>query len=186
MKKWMVSAALATVTAIAPVAVAHDKAGAPADGPKGPKVATAEKNKGKHLAESRAKARMVSYEFRGIVTADATAESVTVEFVHGNKHIRRALGDAESFAVKIDAKTKIRIRGANPIGSYVDLKQGDKVRVHIRAKRGTTLADLPAARVIMDRGVAIDWTPPSEEPPVAEPPVTPPPPVEPPTGVIEE
>jgi hypothetical protein len=181
MKKWMVSAALATVAAIAPVAMAHDTSTS-GEAPKGAKVEKTYTHGGDHAGRRR----MVAYEFRAIVTADATAGAVSVKFVRGNRHIRRALGDAEMFSVKIDAKTKVKVRGQRGLGSYVDLKAGDKVTIEIRAKRGTKVADLPAARRIVDRGAGVVVvTPPVEEPPVVEPPVEQPPVVDPPVNEFE-
>ncbi len=174
MKKWMISTAMAALAVVAPAAMADQ--GKSDNGPKAGKM-----EQGKH-GQKAAKAKIVAYEFRGVVTADATAGSVTVQFVQGNKHVRRALGDAKMITVKIGASTRVRVNATRIRGSFADLKAGDKVRVEIRAPRGTALANLPAARVIVDRGVAADWAPPIVDPPVVEPPVVTPP-VEP---VVEE
>lgn len=169
MKKWMISTAMAALAVVAPAAMADQGTGKSDHGPKAGKM-----EQGQH-GHKGGKAKVVAYEFRGVVTADATAGSVVVEFVQGNKHIRRALGDAEMITVKIGASTRVRVNATRTRGSFADLKAGDKVRVEIRAPRGTALANLPAARVIVDRGVAADWAPPVVEPPVVEPPVVEPP-----------
>jgi hypothetical protein len=116
---------------------------------------------------------VVSYEFVGTVTSNAGADSVEVGPVRGvNRHARRSLAGATSFTVKLGGLTSIRVRaaGATPWwefakGTSADLRAGDRVRIEIRAPRGTAAADLPAAARVRDFTMHTDPVPPPPPPP---------------------
>ena len=151
----LVIAALAAVTLAAPAAIASARGN-----------------------DHRAKGpRTVEYEFRGVVTADASTVAVDLTDVRGrSKHARRALAGASTITIKLDANTRFKgRRGLN--GTQVKLSAGDRVRVVIRAVKGLVAADLPAATLVSDRGpapgTAIVPVVPPPAPPVAvtDPPV---------------
>ena len=128
----LVIAALAAVTLAAPAAIASARGN-----------------------DHRAKGpRTVKYEFRGVVTADASNVAVDLGDVRGrSKHAGRALAGASTITIKLDANTRFKgRRGLN--GTQVKLSAGDRVRVVIRAPEGLAAADLPAAMLVFDRGPA--------------------------------
>jgi hypothetical protein len=98
--------------------------------------------------------RTVEYVFAGVVSADASAVSMDLKDARGiNKHARRSLAGASTVTIKLDAAT--RLKGRHGLkGAAVTLKAGDRVRVVIRAAKGVAAADLPAAKVVFDRGPA--------------------------------
>ena len=101
---------------------------------------------------------VVTYEFVGTVTGDASADAVQIGQVRGiNRHARRSLAGAASLEVKLATTTRIRVRlaGATPAWSFgpgtsADLRKGDRVRIEIRAAKGLMAADLPAAAKVRD------------------------------------
>ncbi len=135
MNKKVLSVALAVGAVAAPAAMAARPATAPAK----PKP-------------------VVSLLFKGVVLNNATADMVEVSPVKGtNVFARRALAGATGITVKIAATTRLRSRTVAPDGtksfsaeSFTELQKGDVVYFHIRAARGTALADLPAAKWIRD------------------------------------
>lgn len=106
----------------------------------------------------------VAHVLRGVVAADAAADSVRVDVRRANRHMRRALDGAGTVTVKIGADTRIRLVGRGKVeepdgsvrraGTFADLAAGDRVIVWIRAPRGTAAADLPQAKGIWDLGPA--------------------------------
>lgn len=151
----LVIAALAAVTLAAPAAIASARGN-----------------------DHRAKGpRTVEYQFRGVVTADASNVAVDLTDVRGrSKHARRALAGASTITIKLDANTRFKgRRGLN--GTQVKLSAGDRVRVVIRAVKGLAAADLPAALLVFDRGPAPGTatvpvvTPPAPPVVVTDPPV---------------
>ena len=129
--------------------------------------------------DNRAKGpRVVEYEFRGVVAADASNVAIDVMDVRGlSKHARRSLAGASTVTIKLDANT--RFRGRHGLrGSQVKLSAGDRVRIVVRAVKGLAAADLPAAMVVFDRGpVSGAATVPTPDPVVTPPPPGPVPPV---------
>lgn len=131
-----------------------------------------------------AQQRVTGFEFRGVVTADATADAMQIEVRGANRAAWMSLAGAKSFTVKLSPNTRIvGVREAKR-RSFVSLKAGDRVTVIIVARRGTTAPNLSAARFVVDRGVARNWTPPVVTPPVDPTPVEPPTPTEPPVDPI--
>lgn len=138
MRKKIISVALAVGAVAAPAAMAAKPATLPAKPTKPVPV--------------------VSYLFKGVVMTDATATGVEVSPVKGtNAFARRALAGATTMSLKLDATTKLRSRSVAPDGTksflpetFADLKAGDVVYFHVRAKKGTALADLPAAKWVRD------------------------------------
>jgi hypothetical protein len=111
---------------------------------------------------------VVSYLFKGRVMSemvDPAVKTVVISPVLGtNLHARRYLGAAtvepKSMTVNLDG-TLIRSRVVGPDGkktfpieAYADLKKGDVVYFHIRAKKGLKAANpldvLPAAKWLRD------------------------------------
>jgi hypothetical protein len=106
-------------------------------------------------------APVVSYLFKGMVKLGTTptATSVEIEPVKGtNIHAKRALQGATSMTVTLATTTAIRGRVVAPDGTksfvaetFADLKPGDVVFFHIRAKKGNTdVTTLPAAKWLRD------------------------------------
>ncbi len=110
---------------------------------------------------------VVSYLFKGRVGpagAYLPAKTIVVTPVLGtNLHARRFLGGAtvlpKSITVNLEGTIiRSRVVGPNgkktfPVEAYADLKQGDVVYFHIRAKKGLKAANgdtLPAAKWLRD------------------------------------
>lgn len=84
------------------------------------------------------------FQFRGEVQA-ASSTSVQVEVEGGNHAALRALlGASQDQAFTIGSSTEILVwqNGVPRVGTAADLKQGDWVRVNVRAKAGSSLADI--------------------------------------------
>ena len=107
----------------------------------------------------------VRYVLRGTLTADATATSVPVRVRGANAAMREAIGEASEFTAAIDPATIVRRahrgkremrrggdRRGKRAGTYEDLTAGDRVTIAFRAAPGTTAADLPPAKMIVDHG----------------------------------
>ena len=101
---------------------------------------------------------VVSYLFKGkIESVDAIAKSAVINPVKGtNIFARRALGTATTMTLSLDG-TVLRLRSFAGDGTKIftpetiaDLKPGDVVFFHIRAKKRTPLAELPAAKWLRD------------------------------------
>lgn len=90
------------------------------------------------------KVKMAMFEFSGTVAVVGN-DTITVSPVraHG-KPSRVALAGAVTFTVKLGTQTRIT-RGGMGRATLADVVVGDRVKVEIRAPRGTTLADMPAA-----------------------------------------
>ncbi len=102
---------------------------------------------------------VVSYLFKGTVLSHDTPEVVEVSPVKGtNVFARRALAGGSSMTLTLKlGTTKVFSRIVNPDGTKrfvrenpAEIKAGDVVFFHIRAAKGTALADLPAARWVRD------------------------------------
>ena len=91
------------------------------------------------------KVKYSMFEFSGTVTAVGT-DSITISPVraHGKKS-RVALAGATSFVAKIDGKTRLLRSGMGRV-ALGKVMVGDRVKVEVRAPRGTTLAEMPAAK----------------------------------------
>jgi hypothetical protein len=96
------------------------------------------------------------FQFRGEVVG-AAAGSVQVTVEGGNRPALRALlGQPQSQSFTIGPSTEILVwhQGIPAVGAYTDLHQGDWVQVNVRAKAGSSLAELLAtpAGVVGDHG----------------------------------
>jgi hypothetical protein len=103
--------------------------------------------------------RGVAYIFRGTLASDATASSVTLNVTGGNRPALRALlGHTGTVTFATNGATKYIVWTANSggtndipaLGSYTNLKSGDRVQVTVRGFRGESLAAItstPAKRV---------------------------------------
>jgi hypothetical protein len=133
MRRTFLSFALVASLVAVPVALGHDGPRPENDHGKPEKVAKI------------AKVKMAMFEFSGKV-AEIGDGTITISPVraHG-KASRVALGDAVSFTVKLDAATRIT-RGEMGRVTLDKAMVGDRVKVEIRAPRGTALVDLPAAK----------------------------------------
>jgi hypothetical protein len=101
---------------------------------------------------------VVSHLFKGKIEKVACAvPNVIINPVKGtNIHARRALGTATSMTLSLEG-TRIRSRLFAPGGAKIfvpqgcdNIKIGDVVFFHIRAKKGTVLTELPAAKWLRD------------------------------------
>ena len=86
------------------------------------------------------------FQFRGeVVTASSTSVQVTVE---GGNHaaLRAMLGQSQTQTFQIGPKTEILVwtKGVPRVASWGDLKTSDWIQVNIRAKAGSSLADVEA------------------------------------------
>ncbi len=96
------------------------------------------------------------FQFRGeVVASSSTSVQVTVE---GGNHaaLRAMLGQSQSQSFTIGPDTEILVwdKGIPHVASYGDLKPGDWAQVNVRAKAGSSLADVEAnpAGIIGDHG----------------------------------
>jgi hypothetical protein len=124
-----------------------------------PTTAPAAAKKAK-LAKVKAKLHPVAFVMRGILTADATADALTMTVRGGNRHARRALDGAETITVKLGPASKILKVGMGRV-TFSELKSGDRVLVMLKAPRNTAVADLPAAKWVIDIGPKPAPTPPA-------------------------
>jgi hypothetical protein len=102
----------------------------------------------------RAKGRL--FQFRGeVVAASPTSVQITVE---GGDHqaLRKMLGQSQNQTFALGANSEILVwtSGVPHVGTTADLKTGDWVQVNVRAKAGSSLADIEAndAGTVGDRG----------------------------------
>ena len=98
------------------------------------------------------------FQFRGeVVSATATSVQITVE---GGNHaaLRAMLGQSQNQTFTLGAKSEVLVwsHGIPKVGSYTDLKTNDWVQVNVRAKSGSSLADVEAnaAGIVGDHGAA--------------------------------
>jgi hypothetical protein len=133
---------------------------------------------------------MVSYILTGVATSDATATSVAVQLTRGNGHVKKAmrLGSAGEITVTLGPSTRFVKRDFDGAATYMQVKKGDKLHIHVRAPKGTGLMNLPAAKWVIDKTPYVETAPappPVPAPvPVPEPlPLPVPPPVVMPTGI---
>jgi hypothetical protein len=98
------------------------------------------------------------YQYRGEVVA-ASAGSVQITVEGGNRPaLRTMLGQSQSQTFTLGTTSEILIwhKGIPAVGAYTDLKTGDWVQVNVRAKFGSSLADVEAtaAGIVGDHGTA--------------------------------
>jgi hypothetical protein len=98
------------------------------------------------------------FQFRGeVVSASPTSVQVTVE---GGNHaaLRAMLGQSQNQTFTLGDKSEVLVwsHGIPKVGSYTDLKTNDWVQVNVRAKPGSSLADIVAspAGIVGDHGAA--------------------------------
>jgi len=98
------------------------------------------------------------FQYRGEVVA-ASSGSVQVTVEGGNRPaLRTMLGQSQNQTFTLGSTSEILIwhKGIPAIGAYTDLKTGDWVQVNVRAKAGSSLADVEAtaAGIVGDPGAA--------------------------------
>jgi hypothetical protein len=96
------------------------------------------------------------YQFRGDVVS-ASASSFQISVNGGNHAALKALigqSQNETFALGAGSKILVWSNGVPHVGSAADLKTGDNVTVNVRAKSGSSLAEVLANPValVADRG----------------------------------
>jgi hypothetical protein len=96
------------------------------------------------------------FQFRGeVVAATATSVQVTVE---GGNHaaLRAMLGQSQNQTFTLGTTSEVLVwsHGIPKVGSYTDLKTSDWVQVNVRAKGGSSLAEIEAnaAGIVGDHG----------------------------------
>jgi hypothetical protein len=177
--------ALSLAVAVAPAALAHQGIDEPRPGndgselrdhptpPKAPEAPEApEAGKGRQGPKG------THHLLHACVVTDATPTGIDVKVLGGNHHMRDVLDGATELAAPIDEHTLIRLvgkarhlhEGSSParlpkIGTYADLKAGDRVIVRFRAPRAGRVADLPAAFKVIDRGPSDRCTVDEQPPP---------------------
>ncbi len=104
-------------------------------------------------ATAGAKGRV--FQFRGELLA-ASSTSVQLQ-VEGGTHnaLRAMLGQSQDQSFTVDSTTEFLLwsHGVPTVGTVADLKQGDWIQLTVRAKAGSSLADVEAnaAGVVADR-----------------------------------
>jgi hypothetical protein len=98
------------------------------------------------------------FQYRGEVVA-ASAGSVQVTVEAGNRPALRTMlgqGQSQTFTLGSTSEVLIWHKGIPAVGAYSDLKQGDWVQVNVRAKAGSSLAEVEAtpAGIVGDHGAA--------------------------------
>jgi hypothetical protein len=98
------------------------------------------------------------FQYRGEVVA-ASAGSVQITVEGGNRPaLRTMLGQSQNQTFTLGTTSEILIwhKGIPAVGAYTDLKTGDWVQVNVRAKFGSSLADVEAtaAGIVGDHGAA--------------------------------
>jgi hypothetical protein len=98
------------------------------------------------------------FQYRGEVVA-ASAGSVQITVEGGNRPaLRTMLGQSQNQTFTLGTTSEILIwhKGIPAVGAYTDLKAGDWVQVNVRAKFGSSLADVEAtaAGIVGDHGDA--------------------------------
>jgi len=98
------------------------------------------------------------FQYRGEVVG-ATAGSVQVTVEGGNRPaLRTMLGQSQNQTFTLGTTSEILIwhKGIPAVGAYTDLKTGDWVQVNVRAKAGSSLAEVEAnaAGIVGDHGSA--------------------------------
>jgi len=96
------------------------------------------------------------YQFRGdVVSSSSSSLQISVT---GGSHLalKTLIGQSqnESFSLGVKSEVLVWSHGVPHVGSAADLKQGDDVTINVRAKGGSSLADLLATplAVVADRG----------------------------------
>ena len=96
------------------------------------------------------------YQFRGeLVNVSSTSAQVQIE---GGNHaaLKTLIGQSQDQLFALDGTTEILVwsHGTPHVGSVADLKQGDWVQLNVRARAGSSLADIEhvAARTLGDHG----------------------------------
>jgi hypothetical protein len=98
------------------------------------------------------------FQYRGEVVG-ATAGSVQITVEGGNRPaLRTMLGQSQNQTFTLGSTSEVLIwhKGIPAIGAYTDLKTGDWVQVNVRAKAGSSLAEVEAtaAGIVGDHGTA--------------------------------
>lgn len=98
------------------------------------------------------------FQYRGEIVA-ATAGSVQLTVEGGNRPaLRTMLGQSQNQTFTLGSTSEVLIwhKGIPAIGAYTDLKTGDWVQVNVRAKAGSSLAEVEAtaAGIVGDHGTA--------------------------------
>jgi hypothetical protein len=96
------------------------------------------------------------YQFRGDVVSSSSS-SLQISVTGGNHlALKTLIGQSqnESFSLGVKSEVLVWSHGVPHVGSAADLKQGDDVTINVRAKGGSSLADLLATplAVVADRG----------------------------------
>jgi hypothetical protein len=97
----------------------------------------------------RGKGHNKLFQFRGeVVSATSTGVQVTVE---GGNHaaLRTMLGQSQNQTFTLGSGSEVLVwhKGVPAVGSYTDLHANDWVQVNVRAKAGSSLADITATPV---------------------------------------
>lgn len=110
-----------------------------------------------------AKVKMATFAFSGLVSAvgDGTI-TITPVRAHG-KRSRVALTGATTFTVMLGEKTRITRSGMGRV-TLDKVMVGDRVKVEIRAPRGTALAAMPAAKRVKVKAATVVAPAPSTAP----------------------
>ncbi len=159
MRKIIAAAVVAGVVATPSAVLAHGPSASKGAEP-AKKVAPAKVKKDErgHKGKRAKRNPFVNMVFSGIVSADASAEAVELTSVDGiNRFAERALGASDTMTLKLRAATKLKGTVIMADGTkrtaletVADLKAGDRVFFVVRARKGTSAADLPAARWLRD------------------------------------
>ena len=96
------------------------------------------------------------FQFRGeVVSATSTSVTVTVE---GGNHaaLRKMLGQSQNQTFTLGDRSEVLVwsHGIPKVGSYTDLQANDWVQVNVRAKAGSSLAEITATStgIVGDHG----------------------------------
>jgi hypothetical protein len=98
------------------------------------------------------------FQFRGeVVSASPTSVQITVE---GGNHaaLRAMLGQSQNQTFTLGTKSEVLVwsHGIPKVGAYTDLKANDWVQINVRAKHGSSLAEIETnpAGIVGDHGAA--------------------------------
>jgi hypothetical protein len=98
------------------------------------------------------------FQFRGeVVSASPTSVQITVE-AGNHAALRAMLGQSQNQTFTLGTKSEVLVwsHGIPKVGAYTDLKANDWVQVNVRAKHGSSLAEIEAnpAGIVGDHGAA--------------------------------
>jgi hypothetical protein len=98
------------------------------------------------------------FQFRGeVVSTSPTSVQITVE---GGNHaaLRAMLGQSQNQTFTLGTKSEVLVwsHGIPKVGAYTDLKANDWVQINVRAKHGSSLAEIETnpAGIVGDHGAA--------------------------------